>query len=308
MNRGIVSRHLDQLLIARIGPEPCACLQLACACLSTSRGAVAWSPTIPLWSSRVTWIKIDIANFANLTFTECFGQCISKHEFSRTVNDLDFSRLDSLTGEVGSFSWQLLEARMNSFSSNKTIIARLRYMLGKFVQTEREIGSYSNHGIRQRSNDALGSLSILLRWTLSRWMALFLEMNSRRSVARFAFFENVSPELAWDHKVLSADKEQELLSWTPSELQDLGKPECTSFSSKSGARNAVIAIKHLIDWNFAVAAKVSTKSMPSFCRPILPDIGKVFLQNYSSFFEYPLDSNHFLPKGKQQRFPSLLFF
>jgi hypothetical protein len=41
MNRCIVSRLLDQFLVARIDPEPCACVQHACACLSTSRAALA---------------------------------------------------------------------------------------------------------------------------------------------------------------------------------------------------------------------------------------------------------------------------
>jgi len=41
MNRSIVSRLLDQFLVARIDPEPCACLQLACACLSTSQAELA---------------------------------------------------------------------------------------------------------------------------------------------------------------------------------------------------------------------------------------------------------------------------
>jgi hypothetical protein len=41
MNRCIVSRLLDQCLVARIDPESCACLQLAWACLSTSRAALA---------------------------------------------------------------------------------------------------------------------------------------------------------------------------------------------------------------------------------------------------------------------------
>ena len=35
-----------------------------------------------------------------LDFAEWFGQCISKHELSSAVHELDFSRLDSLTGEV----------------------------------------------------------------------------------------------------------------------------------------------------------------------------------------------------------------
>ena len=37
MNCGIVSRLVDQFLVARIDPEPCACVQLACVYLSTSR-------------------------------------------------------------------------------------------------------------------------------------------------------------------------------------------------------------------------------------------------------------------------------
>ena len=45
MNRCIVSRLLDQFLVARIDPEPCACLQLECACLSRSRAALAWFST-----------------------------------------------------------------------------------------------------------------------------------------------------------------------------------------------------------------------------------------------------------------------
>jgi len=67
MNRCIVSRLLDQFLVARIDPEPCACVQLACACLKTSRAALAWSSTLLLGSSRVSWIKIDFANFPSLT-------------------------------------------------------------------------------------------------------------------------------------------------------------------------------------------------------------------------------------------------
>jgi len=35
----MVSCLLDQLLVARIDSEPCACVQLTCACLSTSRAA-----------------------------------------------------------------------------------------------------------------------------------------------------------------------------------------------------------------------------------------------------------------------------
>jgi len=36
-NHCIVSRLLDQFLLARIDPECCACFQLACAGLSTSQ-------------------------------------------------------------------------------------------------------------------------------------------------------------------------------------------------------------------------------------------------------------------------------
>jgi hypothetical protein len=35
MNRCIVSKLLDQSLVARIDPEPCDRVQLACACLRT---------------------------------------------------------------------------------------------------------------------------------------------------------------------------------------------------------------------------------------------------------------------------------
>ena len=65
MNCCIFSRLLDQFLVARIDPEPCACVQLACA--SWARAALAWSSTVLIWSSRVSWIKIDFSNFANLT-------------------------------------------------------------------------------------------------------------------------------------------------------------------------------------------------------------------------------------------------
>ena len=55
MNRCIVSRLLYQFLVARIGRESCACVHLACACLSTTRAALAWSSTVGLLKCCYNW-------------------------------------------------------------------------------------------------------------------------------------------------------------------------------------------------------------------------------------------------------------
>jgi len=57
------------------------------SCLDEIWAALAWSSKLPLWSSHVSWIRVEASNFTNLTslIIECFGQGISKHEFSRAV-------------------------------------------------------------------------------------------------------------------------------------------------------------------------------------------------------------------------------
>ena len=89
MNRCIVSRLLDHFLLASINPEPCACLQLARACLSTS----AWSSTLPLWSSRLSWIQIEFAKFANLTSQSALVSAYARISSVRQQMSLTFPDL-----------------------------------------------------------------------------------------------------------------------------------------------------------------------------------------------------------------------
>jgi hypothetical protein len=73
--------------------------------LASSLHALAWpwveQNLLDLQHSRCDRIVcLELNLTCKVHFTECFGQFISKHYFSRVVSELDISRLNRLTREV----------------------------------------------------------------------------------------------------------------------------------------------------------------------------------------------------------------
>jgi len=91
----ILSRHLDQLLLASIDPEPCFLAQMFL--LEHESRSTCLIFNTPLWSSESCIFTQNWCHtFFKIDFNDNLVQCISKHEFSRAVNELNFSRLGSL--------------------------------------------------------------------------------------------------------------------------------------------------------------------------------------------------------------------